>query len=99
MKYLILISNNCASIKEVVTGLRNNSIDVEILLLQDGVYLADKGTPQSKELKQLGLKVHALKYHVNERGIASRLAVEIDLVDYPTVVDLLMEQSDKVIAL
>ena len=99
MKYMILLSNDCTSIKEVVTGLRGEGIDVEMLLLQDGVYLADKGTPESKELKDLGLKVHALKHHVDERGIASRLAVEVDLVDYPSVIDLLMEKSDKVISL
>jgi sulfur relay protein TusB/DsrH len=99
MKYMIMLSNDCTSIKEVVMGLRSRGIDVEILLLQDGVYFADKGTPESKELEELGLKVHALRNHVDERGIASRLAVEVDLVDYPSVVDLLMEKSDKVISL
>ncbi|RDE15309.1 MAG: sulfurtransferase complex subunit TusB [Candidatus Thorarchaeota archaeon] len=99
MKYMILLSNECMSIKEVVTGLKSRNIEVELLLLQDGVYLVDKGNPESKELKELGLKVHALKHHVVERGIASRLAVDVDLVDYPSVVDLLMEKSDKVISL
>ncbi len=99
MKYLLLLSNDCSSFKEVVTGLRSKNIEVEILLLQDGVYLADKGSPESKELKELGLRVHALKHHVDERGISGRLAVDVDLVDYPSVVDLLMEKSDKVMSL
>lgn len=99
MKYLIWLSNDCTSVKEIVTGLKGENIDVEILLLQDGVFLADKGCPESSELKDLGLKVYAVKHHVEERGILSRLAVDVNLIDYPEVVDLIMEKSDKVISL
>lgn len=99
MKYLIWLSNDCKSVKEIVIGLRKEDVDIEVMLLQDGVYLADKGCPESEELKELGLKIHALKHHAEERGITNRLAVGVDLLDYPSVVDLLMEKSDKVICL
>lgn len=99
MKYLIWLSNDCTSVKEIVLGLRNQNIDVEILLLQDGVFLADKGCPESSELRELGLRVHALRHHIKERGIANRLAVDVNLVDYSDIVTLIMEQSDKIISL
>jgi sulfur relay protein TusB/DsrH len=99
MKNLIWLSNDCTSIKEIVTALKGSNTDVELLLVQDGVYLADKGCPESDELKQLGVKVYALKHHVEERGISSRLSINVNLVDYPEVVDLLMEKSDKIISL
>lgn len=99
MKYLIWLSNGCASVKEVVSDLIAQNVDVEILLLQDGVYLADKGCPEASELKDLGFKVHAVKHHVEERGITNRLIVDVNLIDYDDVIDLIMEKSDKVICL
>jgi len=99
MKYLIWLSNDCSSVKEIASDLKKQDIDVEILLVQDGVFLADKGCHESAELKELGLKTYAIKHHVEERGIANRLAVDVDLIDYPNVVDLIMEKSDKVISL
>ncbi len=99
MKYLIWLSNDCTSVKEIVTGLKSQDIDVELLLLQDGVFLADNGCPESFELKELGLKVHAVKKHVEERGISNRLAVNVNLVDYSEIIDLVMEKCDKIISL
>jgi sulfur relay protein TusB/DsrH len=99
MKNLIWLSHDCTTIKEIVKALRGSNIDVELLLVQDGVYLADKGCPESDELKQFGVKVHAIKHHVEERGISSRLSINVNLIDYPDVVDLIMEKSDKIISL
>ena len=99
MKYLIWLSNDSTSVKEIATGLKKQDIDVELLLVQDGVFLADKGCHESSELKEMGLKIYAIKHHVEERGLANRLAVDVDLIDYPDVVDLIMEKSDKVISL
>ena len=99
MKYLIWLSDDCTSVKEIVTGLKGQNVDVELLLLQDGVFLADKGCPESSELKELGLKVYAVKHHVEERGISERLAVDVNLIDYSDIIDLVMEKSDKIISL
>jgi sulfur relay protein TusB/DsrH len=99
MKYLIWLANNYTSVKEIVESLRGKDIEVEILLLQDGVYLADKGFREPNELKGLGLQVHAIKHHVEERGITDRLALNVNLIDYPAVVNLLMEKCDRIISL
>ncbi len=99
MKYLIWLSNDCTSVKEIVTGLKGQGIETEILLVQDGIFFADKGNPHSEELKELGLKIHAIKHHVEERGLLERLAFDVELVDYSIVVDIMMEQCDKILTL
>lgn len=99
MKYLIWLSNNYTSVREIVSSLRSYDVEVELLLIQDGVYLADKGCSASNELKELKLNIHALKHHVEERGITERLAFDVNLIDYPEVINILMEKADKVISL
>ncbi len=61
--------------------------------------MADKGCPHSDELKTLKVKVYASKKHVEERGLGDRLVVDVDLVDYSRIVDLMMDEYDKVISL
>jgi sulfur relay protein TusB/DsrH len=99
MKYLIWLSNQCTSVREVVTALRTQNIDTDLLLVQDGVYLADKGCPHAIEISDLGVKVHASKQHIEERGIGGRLVVDVNQVEYPEIVDLLMEKYEKIISL
>ncbi|MFW9807293.1 MAG: sulfurtransferase complex subunit TusB [Candidatus Thorarchaeota archaeon] len=99
MKYLIWLSNQCTDVKEVVNSLRTQGVETDLLLVQDGVYLADKGCPHSAELKDLKVKVHASKHHIEERGIGLRLIVDVNQVDYPEMVELMMEEYDKVITL
>ncbi len=99
MKYLIWLSNQCTSIREIVDALKSQGIETDLLLVQDGVYLADKGCPHSAEIKDLKVIVHASKHHIEERGIGSRLVVDVHQVDYPEIVDILMEKYDKIISL
>ncbi|MFW9975244.1 MAG: DsrH/TusB family sulfur metabolism protein [Candidatus Thorarchaeota archaeon] len=99
MKYLIWLSNQCNSVKEVVESLRIQGIETDLLLVQDGVYLADRGCPHANELIDLKIKVHASKHHIEERGIDGRLVVDVARVDFPEIVELLMKKYDKVISL
>jgi sulfur relay protein TusB/DsrH len=99
MKYLIWLSNQCTSVKEIIEALRTQKVETDLLLVQDGVYLADKGCPHSNELSDLNLKVHASKHHIEERGIGARLVVEVNQVEYPEMIDLIMEEYDKIISL
>jgi sulfur relay protein TusB/DsrH len=99
VKYLIWLSNQCTSIREIVDAMRTKGIETDLLLVQDGVYLADKGCPHSAEIKDLKVKVHASKHHIEERGIGNRLIVKVNQVEYPEIVELLMDEYDKVISL
>lgn len=99
MKYLLWIANDFASVKEIVNGLKGQGIESELLLVQDGVFFADKGNKNSATLKELGVKVHAIKHHVEERGVANRLVLDVNLVNYDDAIDIMMKQSDKIISL
>jgi sulfur relay protein TusB/DsrH len=99
VKYLIWLSNQCTSIREIVDAMRTKGIETDLLLVQDGVYLADKGCLHSAEIKDLKVKVHASKHHIEERGIGNRLIVKVNQVEYPEIVELLMDEYDKVISL
>ncbi|MBD3408333.1 MAG: hypothetical protein GF411_19575 [Candidatus Lokiarchaeota archaeon] len=99
MKYLIWMSRECNSLHEVAAALKKISDEVALLLVQDGVFMIDKGCPHSSEVTDLGLTVFASKHHVEERGIGGRLVVKPTLVDYSEMVDLIMEQFDRVVSL
>ncbi len=99
MKYLIWLSNQCTSVSEVVSALRTLSVETDLLLVQDGVFLADKGCPHASEITDLKVKVHASRQHIEERGIGERLVGSVIQLDYPEMVDLLMEKYDIIISL
>jgi len=99
VKYLIWLANDCSSVKELTSSLKGQGIETEILLVQDGVFFADKGNPHSELLKGTGSKIHAIKHHVEERGLINRLGFDINLIDYTDAIDIMMEKSDKIISL
>jgi len=99
VKYLIWLANDCSSVKELVSGLNGQGIETEILLVQDGVFFADKGNPHSALLKGTGSKIHAIKHHVEERGLMSRLGFDVNLIEYSDAADIMMEKCDKIISL
>lgn len=98
MKYSLWLSHDCMSIKEVTSALKSKGVEVDILLLQDGVFMADKGCKYSDELNEMG-KVHVLGPHLEERGISNRLTTKVNTVDYEQMIDLLMEKYDEIISL
>ena len=99
MKYLIWLANDYTSVKEIVNGLKGQGIESDIILVQDGVFYADKGNSYAEELKSMGLKIHAIKHHVEERGLKDRLAIDVNLVTFSDAIDIMMEQADKIITL
>jgi sulfur relay protein TusB/DsrH len=99
MKYLIWLSSDCQDLTEIVGALKMGGHDVGLLLVQDGTYLADRGCSESGKLKGLEARVYATKHHVEERGIDKRLVTDVELVDFERVIDVVMEEYDKVISL
>ncbi|MEM2143247.1 MAG: sulfurtransferase complex subunit TusB, partial [Candidatus Thorarchaeota archaeon] len=73
--------------------------EIGLLLLQDGVYLADMGCTHGHDLIRSGLKTYASEKHVEERGLRSRIDKSVNVVGYPDIIDLMMEKYDKVISL
>ena len=64
-----------------------------ILLIEDGVYAATKGSAGEGKLKAANgkFKVYALRPDMEARGIADRVMDGVTLVDYSGFVDLVAE--------
>jgi len=68
-----------------------------ILLIEDGVYAALKGTKVSETMQQAmsTLRIYALEPDLKARGVADKVMDGVQLVDYAGFVDLTCEY-DKV---
>ncbi len=66
-----------------------------VLLIEDGVYAAAKGTTVSKQVQEAlkTLSIYALKPDIDARGMQDRTIDGIRLVDYGGFVDLVVEHS------
>lgn len=67
-----------------------------LLLIEDGVYAATRGSAAEPRLKQAmaQLKVYALAPDLEARGVAGRVMEGIQLVDYGGFVRLACEQPN-----
>ncbi|MGA8005803.1 MAG: sulfurtransferase complex subunit TusB [Burkholderiales bacterium] len=67
-----------------------------LLLIEDGVYAATRGSAAEASLKQAmtTLKVYALAPDLEARGVAARVMEGIQLVDYGGFVELACEQPN-----
>ncbi|MDF1539166.1 MAG: DsrH/TusB family sulfur metabolism protein [Candidatus Thorarchaeota archaeon] len=99
MKFLIWLSTECGTLNEVISALKSQGNEVGVLLVQDGVFLTDKGCPHAQDMIDLKVPMYALKAHAEERGIMDRMIGDAKLVEYPEIVDIMMEQYDKIISM
>ncbi len=97
MKFLIWLSGDCSILEEVISSIQSQNNEVGVLLVQDGVFMADRGCAHSQELAKFNVPVYASKVHIEERGIAERLVLDVKPVDYPEIIDLVMEKYDRVV--
>jgi tRNA 2-thiouridine synthesizing protein B len=66
-----------------------------VLLIEDAVYAATKGTAAAAKLQSAmaDLKIYALAPDLNARGVADRVIEGVNLVDYGGFVDLVAEHN------
>lgn len=66
-----------------------------VLLIEDGVYAAAKGTAVSPRMQEAlkSVQIYALKPDVEARGMQNRVMDGVRLVDYGGFVDLVAEHS------
>jgi tRNA 2-thiouridine synthesizing protein B len=66
-----------------------------VLLIEDGVYAATRGTAVSKLVQQAlkRVSIYALKPDVEARGMQNRVMEGVRLVDYEGFVDLVAEHN------
>jgi tRNA 2-thiouridine synthesizing protein B len=82
------------SLQSCINNIDNNSA---ILLIEDGVISATKNanSPMIADLAMQG-RIYALQGDVEARGISSKVADNIKLVDYAGFVDLVVEHGTTV---
>ena len=66
-----------------------------VLLIEDGVYAAGKGTAISQQVQEAlkNVAIYALKPDVEARGMQHRVMDGVRLVDYGGFVDLVVEHN------
>ena len=66
-----------------------------VLLIEDGVYAAAKGTAVSRQVQEAmkNVSIYALKPDVEARGMQHRVMDGVRLVDYGGFVDLVAEHD------
>jgi len=102
MKTVLFLNKFDPSFLEIASGIRAKNEEVCAVLCQDAVYMAvknDKTAPDFDKVTQAGVKVYLLSKDAQRRGIARSLASSIELVDYEGLVDLLVQENQKVINL
>ena len=70
--------------------------DTAVCLLQNAVYLPAKNKKLFETLLSQNKKIYALEKDVNLRGLKGLLDAKIKLIDYPDVIDIVLEH-DKII--
>lgn len=96
---MITLTDDCVGLSELIASLARRDHETSVLLLEDAVFLADVGKQGDCSLTELETAVYACRQHLDERGIAERLAIDVEIVDYPEIIDLIMERHDRVISL
>ncbi len=66
-----------------------------VLLIEDGVYAAARGTAVSKQVEEAlkNVSIYALKPDLEARGMQNRVMDGVRLVDYGGFVDLVVEHD------
>ena len=66
-----------------------------VLLIEDGVYAAGRGTAVSKQVEEAlkSVSIYALKPDLDARGMQNRVMDGVHVVDYGGFVDLVVEHN------
>ncbi|GEM_PF-1558895 len=102
MKTLIFLNRLNFDFIPIVEKLREKGEDVEVILIQDAVYLALENNGRNQNLESAigkGVKFYVLERDVEIRGIKTHLQPNFKLIDYDQLADLLFSDNNRVINL
>lgn len=91
---LYFISEKCEC--GVKLALDDQSAEKSICLIQDGVYLACKGSEEIPKVLSRGIKVFVIEKDVKLRGIEKLLVQGVKILSYSELVDMIFNH-DRVI--
>ncbi|MBS7269777.1 MAG: sulfurtransferase complex subunit TusB [Candidatus Freyarchaeota archaeon] len=101
MKTLIFLNRLDFDSLLIVEKLREKGEDVDVILMQDAVYLAleNQGRTNLKRAMEKGINFYVLERDVEIRGIKTHLVPKLELIDYERLVDLLFSDNQRLINL
>ncbi len=101
MKTLIFLNRLDFDSLLIIEKLREKGEEVEVILIQDAVYLAleNEGGTNLKRPMEKGVNFYVLERDVEMRGIKTHLVPKLELIDYDRLVDLLFSDNHRVINL
>ncbi len=76
---------------DLANGLVKPDEKISLLLYGDGVYNLVNGSQAAAELTNIPAKIYAIADDIANRGLAGRIIPQAQQVDYPQVVELIME--------
>ena len=79
--------------KDVETLDNALNLDADLLLMQDAVYMATRGSEQNTKISQAleqETQVYVLELDASKRGLKNRLPEAVHYLDYDGLVDLLL---------
>lgn len=102
MKTLLFLNKLDYDFLPLAEKLKEKGEEVEVVLIQDAVYLALENNGYSEEMRHViekGVKFHILEKDVQNRGVLTHLIPNLDFIDYDRLVDLLFSENQRVINL
>jgi len=100
MRTLVLLKAFDPELLSTVKELRGRGEEIEVVLLQDAVYLALRDSKHSEAVYdaiRMGVKFHLLTRDVERRGVLDRVFPDLSLIDYGRLVDLLFGEGTRVL--
>lgn len=100
MRTLIFMNRFDLDSLQLTEKIKEERSEVEVILIQDAVYMVLKGSDQSERIKSImakGIKFHILKGDVERRGTVNHLLTDVKLMDYDQLIDLLFNEGQMVI--
>jgi sulfur relay protein TusB/DsrH len=85
---------------QLAEKMKEERSEVDVILIQDAVYMALKSSDQSEKIKNImdkGVKLHILRGDVERRGTIDHLLANVELIDYDRLIDLLFKDDQTVI--
>lgn len=95
--FLLLRSPYECSVLQGIKTLKSGNGDA-VILFSNAVYYATD-MDEKRKLDELGLRIYAMKDALEARGVDGQVLDGVELADYDSAIEKMMEDYDKVITL
>jgi len=92
---LHIVNKSPSQTRTLESCLRMAQAGAAVLLIEDGVYAATRGSPAEPQVRAASgrLRFYALRPDLDARGVTAKAMDSVTLVDYTGFVDLVVEHG------